>query len=210
MLWINERGEEDKRMVSEAFETARAKYKRLNIFEQCKEITGNPLRAFLLKRQLNPEIVLALDDYKYRGQLKEYISSIYNKTKLPFELKHDLTEGSIFTKIKMNGFAKVEKELGANVLGKLKWFNKNKTLPPAKTESQAEEEKARIRQSLKETLREENSDNHIEKIANKKMQETQEIIAKEIQDSRNKIEKVSGSVEDKEGNIIKEDDSMSL
>ncbi len=210
VLWINERGEEDKRMVSEAFETARAKYKRLNIFEQCKGITGNPLRAFLLKRQLNPEIVLALDDYKYRGQLKEYISSIYNKTKLPFELKHDLTEGSIFTKIKMNGFAKVEKELGANVLGKLKWFNKNKTLPPAKTESQAEEEKARIRQSLKETLREENSDNHIEKIANKKMQETQEIIAKEIQDSRNKIEKVSGSVEDKEGNIIKEDDSMSL
>lgn len=175
--WINAQKDEDSIGIEETFETQKEKFKRLQIPKKCKEIAGGPFRAFLLRKKINPEIVVALESNP--TQLEEYISAIYNKKQLPFELTHDLRGADIFTEHKRNRYTKAEKKSGAKVL--IEKFNKNEALGEGKDASETKQKTETVRDRVKE----DNEDNHIEKgameQAEKKLRDTQEQIANDVQ-----------------------------
>lgn len=123
ILYIDGNKQEYVISKEKAIEEKRQKFKRLGISKLCKEIAGGRISGNLLKRKINPEIVAVLQNNP--EQLKEYITCIKEKRKLPFELVHDLTNLNIIEKFKLNKFVKAEEKTGAKVLNKL--FDKNKT-----------------------------------------------------------------------------------
>lgn len=123
ILYIDGNKQEYVISKEKAIEEKRQKFKRLGISKLCKEIAGGRISGNLLKRKINPEIVAVLQNNP--EQLKEYITCIKEKRKLPFELVHDLTNLNIIEKFKLNKFVKAEEKIGAKVLNKL--FDKNKT-----------------------------------------------------------------------------------
>lgn len=123
ILYIDGNKQEYVISKEKAIEEKRQKFKRLGISKLCKEIAGGRISGNLLKRKINPEIVAVLQNNP--EQLKEYITCIKEKRKLPFELVHDLTNLNIIEKFKLNKFVKAEEKTGAKVLSKL--FDKNKT-----------------------------------------------------------------------------------
>lgn len=131
-------------------------YKRLDIGKKCrkiiKETTGKRRLGLMLKRKVNPEIVKALDSTGNRDLIEKYIESIYNKSKFPFELKHDLSGLNIIDKFKLRKHTKTEERCGAEILGKI--WNKNKALSEGKQDvSKLEQEsKDAIAASVKEII----------------------------------------------------------
>ncbi len=199
--WYNNKEELEVAEVKEAFKGKKDKFKKLDIYKKCKEITGNPISAFLLKRELNPEIVMALDNYS--DQLKKYISSIYHKTELPFELKHNLSGMKLLDKIQRNKFAKLERKLGATVLGKL--FDKNEALNEAKDatiKKEEKEEKVKPIDEYRNVIDKKAQAKNVENI----LKEQEERRAEEVQNMKeDNVEKVSGdAVLDKEDKVVAE------
>lgn len=180
--WITNQEGNDERGIPEAFETKKAKFKKLDIYEKCEKISGGAITGWLLKRKLNPEIVVALE--KYDDQLQEYISSIHNNTKLPFELVHKFGKVDLKTKILRNKFAKIERKLGATVLGKL--FDKNEALNEA---PQQNENTAKPIDEYRDVIDTKTQAKNTQEI----LKEQEEKRAKEVQKiSKDNIEKVSG------------------
>lgn len=109
-------------------------YKRLDISKKCrkiiKETTGKRRLGLMLKRKVNPEIIMALDSTGNRDLIEKYIESVYNKSEFPFELKHDLSGLNIREKFKLRKYTKTEEKCGAEILGKI--WNKNKALSEGK------------------------------------------------------------------------------
>lgn len=109
-------------------------YKRLDIGKKCrkiiKETTGKRRLGLMLKRKVNPEIIRALDSTGNRDLIEKYIESVYNKSELPFELKHDLSGLNIIDKFKLRKYTRTEEKCGAEILGKI--WNKNKALSEGK------------------------------------------------------------------------------
>lgn len=147
--------------------------KRLNISDMCKEISGGIFSNLNLRRKINPNIVLVLQEHP--EQLKEYISSIQDKTKLPFELVHNLKDIGIWKKLKLNKFTKTEEKLGAKIIGKI--FNKNQTLAEATKTNSVDKENMKKKEFVQKV---ENRDSHIEKEANKVLQEAENNRGKEV------------------------------
>ena len=81
-----------------------------------------------------------------------WVKSIYNKSKFPFELKHDLSGLNIIDKFKLRKHTKTEERCGAEILGKI--WNKNKALSEGKQDvSKLEQEsKDEIAASVKEII----------------------------------------------------------
>lgn len=222
IIWLNNKQEERHNSIGSAFEEKKAKFKRLDIYKKCREVAGGPISGLLLKRKINPEIVMALDGYD--DQLKEYIDSVDKETELPFELVHDLRETGILTKIKRNKFAKIEKKLGAKIFGKL--FDKNETLKahedkPKELNTQEKVEKefkedskdyAKVhlkagkevdRNNIREALKQYNEDNHIEKNAAEAF-----VLKQEEQKRAREVQRFTGDVLDKDGNVIRQDENQ--
>lgn len=231
IIWLNNKQEENHAYIGNAFEEQKAKFKRLDIYKKCREITGGPISGFLLKRKINPEIVMALDGYD--DQLKDYINSVHKGEKLPFELTHDFRETGILTKIKRNKFAKIERKLGAKVFGKL--FDKNETLEAhnGKTkrlnkEEIGEDSEPAIQEKIEKVDKEfETSNRDYSKVhvrAGKRVDRNniKEVLKQHNEDNhieRNALEaiksnneesaeRVTGDVLDKDENEIKEDESV--
>ena len=127
-------------------------------------------------------------------QLRDYITSIYQKKELPFELTHNLDGIGILDKIKLNKFAKSEEKLGAKVIGRL--FDKNKALDRVKDNKMlnaakegfdkgvtaAKEKSVRLKDKTKDFVPKiSNKDNHIEENANEAMKRAQEQTAKDVE-----------------------------
>ena len=131
-------------------------YKRLDISKKCrkiiKETTGKRRLGLILKRKVNPEIIRALDSTGNRDLIEKYIESVYNKSELPFELKHDLSGLNIIDKFKLRKYTKTEEKCGAEILGKI--WNKNKALSEGKqnVNELEQESKDEIAASVREII----------------------------------------------------------
>lgn len=196
IFYKDENGKEDKISITEVLENKKSQFKRLDIKNMCKEIAGGILGGLRLRRKVNPEIVGVLQHKP--EQLKDYITSIYQKNKLPFELTHNLDGIGILDKIKMNKFARSEEKLGAKVIGKL--FDKNKAIDGVKDNkilNAAKEEIGKGVEAVKNKGKDfvqkiPNIDNHIEEKANEAVKQSQEQTAKDVQEimSQNDKEEV--------------------
>ena len=166
-------------------------FKDLKISDVCKELTDSKISSLLLKRKINPNIVSVLREHP--EQLKEYIISLKEKKDLPFELVHNLQDISLWKKFRLNKFAKIEEKLGAKVLGKV--FDKNKTLAQEKGKKLiagvkdktiegvgiVKDNAAKAKDIAKSFVPKiNNKDSHIEAKANEAVKETQESMAKEV------------------------------
>lgn len=112
--------------IEDALKAKKENFKNLNIYNRCKNVANNWVEARILKRKINPEIVAVLKDDK--EALKGYIESIYKGKQYPFYLTHDLrnSKRKILHKMKMNFYAKYEKQSGAKILGA--FWDKNNAL----------------------------------------------------------------------------------
>ena len=177
IFYKDENGKEDKISIAEVLESKKSQFRRLDIKNICKEIAGGRFGAFILGRKVNPEIVSVLQHDT--EQLKDYITSIYQKKELPFELTHNLDGIGILDKIKMNKFARNEEKLGARVIGKL--FDRNKAIDNVKNSKMlnaakegldkgvtvAKEKSVKLKDKAKDFVPKiSNKDNHIEEKAN--------------------------------------------
>lgn len=186
IYYENEKGDKDSISIAEVLENKKSQFRRLDIKNICKEIAGGRFGAFLLGRKVNPEIVSVLQHDT--EQLKDYITSIYQKKELPFELIHDLDGIGILGKIKMNKFAKSEEKLGAKVIGKL--FDRNRAIDGVKDSKMLNAAKDGIGKGV-EAVKSKgkdfvqkipNMDNHIEEKANEAVKQSQEQTAKDVQE----------------------------
>ena len=163
-----------------AFTNKKNLIKKSKISEKCKEIAGGNIRGFLLKRKLNPEVLMVLE--KYPEQCEDYIKSIKNKEKGPFDVIHDLEGASFLDKVKLNKYIRAERKSGALVLGGI--FKKQiSTGVRQKAKALLEGKKQESRGKGDDWLEKvDNKDNHIEKNAVERIeQENQEKRAKEVQ-----------------------------
>ena len=155
--------------------------RKLGINEKCREIAGGRIRGSLLKRKLNPEILMVLE--KYPEQCEEYIRSIKSKEKTPFDLVHNLEGARLIDKLKMNKYVRAERKSGTMVLGGI--------LSPKISEGIREKAKAIVEGAKQQasTIKKndvvekiDNKDNHIEKNAVERIQEqSEQKRAKEVQ-----------------------------
>ena len=155
--------------------------RKLGINEKCREIAGGRIRGSLLKRKLNPEILMVLE--KYPEQCEEYIRSIKSKEKTPFDVVHNLEGARLIDKLKMNKYVRAERKSGTMVLGGI--------LSPKISEGVREKAKALVESAKQQasTIKKkdvvekiDNKDNHIEKNAVERIQEQSEKgRAKEVQ-----------------------------
>lgn len=168
-------------------------FKDLKISDICKELTESRISSWFLKRKINPNIVSVL---RYRPkQLKEYITSLKDGDKLPFELVHNLEDISMWKKFRLNKFAKIEEKLGAKVLGKL--FDKNKALPSAD-----EKKKDNV---IEEYKKDEKIKDKLEKIKQETLEENKYASVTPKNEDLKKVDKVSINTKYKvnnDGNII--------
>lgn len=200
IFYKDENGKEDKISIAEVLESKKSQFRRLDIKNICKEIAGGRFGAFLLGRKVNPEIVSVLQHDT--EQLKDYITSIYQKKELPFELTHNLDGIGILDKIKMNKFARNEEKLGARVIGKL--FDRNKAIDNVKNSKMlnaakegldkgvtvAKEKSVKLKDKAKDFVPKiSNKDNHIEEKANEAIKQSQEQTAKDVQEIMNQNDK---------------------
>ena len=200
IFYKDENGKEDKISIAEVLESKKSQFRRLDIKNICKEIAGGRFGAFLLGRKVNPEIVSVLQHDT--EQLKDYITSIYQKKELPFELTHNLDGIGILDKIKMNKFARNEEKLGARVIGKL--FDRNKAIDNVKNSKMlnaakegldkgvtvAKEKSVKLKDKAKDFVPKiSNKDNHIEEKANEAVKQSQEQTAKDVQEIMNQNDK---------------------
>lgn len=200
IFYKEENGKEDKISIAEALENKKSQFRRLDIKNICKEIAGGRLGALRLRRKVNPEIVSVLQHDP--EQLKDYITSIYQKKELPFELTHNLDGIGILDKIKMNKFARSEEKLGARVIGKL--FDRNKAIDNVKNSKMlnaakegldkgvtvAKEKSVKLKDKAKDFVPKiPNKDNHIEEKANEAVKQSQEQTAKYVQEIMNQNDK---------------------
>ena len=166
--------------VEHAFLDRKNLMQKLKISEKCKEIAGGNIRGFLLKRKLNPEVLMVLD--KYPEQCEEYIRSINNGEKNAFDIVHNLEGASFFDKFRSNAHVKAERKSGELVLGSL--FGKQVSdglRQKAKALVEGSREAAKTRKKDNQ-WKVENKDNHIEKKAVERIEkESQEKRAKEVQ-----------------------------
>lgn len=192
IFYEDENGKEDKISIAEVLENKKSQFKRLDIKNICREVAGGRFGALRLRRKVNPEIVSVLQHDP--EQLRDYITSIYQKKELPFELTHNLDGIGILDKIKLNKFAKSEEKLGAKVIGRL--FDKNKALDRVKDNkvlnaakegfdkgvTAAKEKSVRLKDKTKDFVPKiSNKDNHIEENANEAMKRAQEQTAKDVE-----------------------------
>ncbi len=201
IYWKDNKGNDKTETIKDAFESKKLIFKNLDIAKKCKEIAGGFFRGLLLRRKVNPEIVIALE--KNPEQLKDYISSLHTKKDLPFELIHNLQGISILEKFRRNKFARTEKRLGAKVLGKL--FDKNETLsnienqlpnttqqPTTASEPETQKEtKAKNFDGIKVY----NADNHIEKNANNL--DVEQILAEERERTKASVQSIRSHMKTK-------------
>lgn len=189
IFYEDENGNEDKISIAEVLENKKSQFKRLDIKNICREVAGGRLKGALLGRKVNPEIVSVLQHDP--EQLRDYITSVYQKKELPFELTHNLDGIGILDKIKLNKFAKSEEKLGAKVIGRL--FDKNKALDGVKDNkllNAAKEKSVRLKDKAKDFVPKiSNKDNHIEETANEAMKRAQEQTAKNVQEIMNQNDK---------------------
>lgn len=196
----NENGDKDSISIAEVLENKKLQFKRLDIKNICMEIAGGRFKGALLGRKVNPEIVSVLQHDT--EQLKDYITSIYQKKELPFELTHHLRGIGILDKIRLNKFARSEKKLGATVIGKL--FDKNIALDGVKDNKMlnaakegfekgvtaAKEKAIRAKDKAKDFVQKiPNEDNHIEEKANEAIKQSQEQTAKDVQEIMSQSDK---------------------
>ena len=168
--------------VEHAFSNKENLMKKLKISEKCKEIAGGNIRGFLLKRKLNPEVLMVLD--KYPEQCEGYIKSIKNGEKNDFDIVHNLEGASFFDKFRLNKHVRAERKSGELVLGSLLGKQVSDGLrQKAKALVEGSRETVKSRKKDNEWLEKvENKDNHIEKKAIERIeQESQEKRAKEVQ-----------------------------
>ena len=196
IYWKDNKGNDKIATIKDAFESKKSIFKNLDIAKKCKEIAGGFFRGLLLRRKVNPEIVVALE--KNQEQLKDYISSLHTKKDLPFELIHNLQGIGMLEKFRRNKFAKLEKRLGAKVFGKL--FDKNETLTNNKeildsTTTTSEPTKKSHSNALDE-YKQNNTDNHIEKNAMKQMNPDQ-IIAEETEKTKSSVNDIMSKAKQK-------------
>lgn len=193
IFYQDAQGNKENISIAEVFENKKSQFKRLDIKNICKEIAGGRLKGALLGRKVNPEIVSVLQHDP--EQLKDYITSIYQKKELPFELTHHLRGIGILDKIRMNRFARTEEKLGAKVIGKL--FDKNRGIDGIKDNKMlsvakeglekgmtaAKEKSIRAKDKAKDFVQKiPNKDNHIEEKANEAVKQSQEQTAKDVQE----------------------------
>ena len=168
--------------VEHAFLDRKNLMQKLKISEKCKEIAGGSIRGFLLKRKLNPEVLMVLD--KYPEQCEEYIKSINNGGKNAFDIVHNLEGASFFDKFRSNAHVRAERKSGELVLGSL--FGKQvsdglRQKAKALVEGSRETVKS-AKKDNKWLKKVDNKDNHIEKKAVERIEkENQEKRAKEVQ-----------------------------
>ena len=155
--------------------------KKLSISKMCREVAGGRLRGFLLKRKLNPEVLMVLDGYQ--EQTKSYISSIKNKQKGSFDIVHNLEGAKIFDKLKMNKYVRAERKSGAIVLGGIFTKKISEGLrEKAKMLVEGNKEEGKKKDS-EWSERVDNRDNHIEREAVERIQkECEADRAREVQD----------------------------
>ena len=192
IFYQDEKGEKGTISIAEVLESKKSQFSRLDIKNICKEIAGGKIKGFLLERIVNPEIVSVLQHDP--EQLKDYITSIYQKKELPFELTHHLRGIGILDKIRLSKFARSEEKLGATVIGKL--FDKNRALDGVKDNKMlnaaregwgkgvqaAKEQSVRLADRAKDFVQKiPNKDNHIEEKANEAIKQSQEQTAKDVQ-----------------------------
>ena len=171
--------------IAHAFNRKRGLLRKLGINKKCREIAGGRIRGFLLKRKLNPEVLMILS--KYPEQCRDYIKSIKNKEKTSFDIVHNLEGAGLINRFKMNKYASAEKKSGAIVLGEL--FHKNISDGlRAKAKSLMESTKGQVsRKENKWVERVENKDSHIEKTALEAIEkESEENRAKEVKEMMEK------------------------
>lgn len=200
IYYENENGNRDSISIAEVLESKKSQFSRLDIKNICKEIAGGKIKGLLLGRKVNPEIVSVLQNNP--EQLKDYITSIYQKKELPFELTHHLRGIGILDKIRMNRFARIEEKLGATVIGKL--FDKNRALDGVKDNKMlnaakeglgkgvqvVKEQSVRLKDKAKDFVPKiSNKDNHIEEKANEAIKQSQEQTAKDVQEIMNQNDK---------------------
>lgn len=196
IFYKDENGKEDKISIAEVLENKKSQFKRLDIKNICREVAGGRFGALRLRRKVNPEIVGVLQHDP--EQLKDYVTSIYQKNKLPFELTHNLDGIGILDKIRLNKFARSEGKLGAKVIGRL--FDKNKAIDGVKDnrmlnvakdgfEKGAAKAKGKSIRAKDFVPRIANKDNHIEEKANEAVKQSQEQTAKDVQEIMNQNDK---------------------
>lgn len=200
IFYQNEKGEKGTISIAEVLESKKSQFSRLDIKNICKEIAGGKIKGLLLGRKVNPEIVSVLQHDP--EQLKDYITCIYQKKELPFELTHHLRGIGILDKIRLNKFARSEEKLGAIVMGKL--FDKNRALDGVKDNKMlnaakegfekgvtaAKEKAIRAKDKAKDFVQKiPNEDNHIEEKANEAIKQSQEQTAKDVQEIMNQNDK---------------------
>ena len=104
-IWIDEKNEsliiisedENKKTSCEAYKnrindlvTDRKKILKLNkIDEKCRFVTNSRLKAYMLKKKINPIVIKVLSDKNDNEAIMDYIKAIYNKEKTNFEIVHD-------------------------------------------------------------------------------------------------------------------------
>ena len=200
IFYQNEKGEKGTISIAEVLESKKSQFSRLDIKNICKEIAGGKIKGLLLGRKVNPEIVSVLQHDP--EQLKDYITCIYQKKELPFELTHHLRGIGILDKIRLNKFARSEEKLGAIVMGKL--FDKNRALDGVKDNKMlnaakegfekgvtaAKEKAIRAKDKAKDFVQKiPNEDNHIEEKANEAIKQSQEQTAKDVQEIMSQSDK---------------------
>lgn len=142
----NTNGETKSSSIFSAQEEKKDKFKRLDIKGICKDIAGKGIASRNLYRKINPAVIQAIQNNP--DLIKGYISSIYNKEELPFELTHNLEGLNLFEKLKLRKYTKAEQKSGALIKGKK--FNRNKALTSGRKYNTKDEQESQELHELQE------------------------------------------------------------
>lgn len=178
--------------INEILKEKRKLYKNEFVKDICEEIAGGTFGGRILSAKVNPAIVKVLENNP--KMLEKYIGCLNDKEELPFELTHDLRDSQlgIFNKMRMWVRARAENKIpGTKIIFANSRWNKNKTLPKAENVNDKEDildgeykEVAKER-DMKEEIKVDNKDNHIEDEANRISKEIEEKMAENVKNMIN-------------------------